>query len=1182
MRNVAIENCTFQSINLLGCQTVLDFNNTSASIKNCCFNLTSICNDTKESHTMIGASNSNLSIEDSLFITQNGKLLDIEQKSEVNITNTIFRDSKVTDVGDHPALIQVFKSKIKLESCTIRDNKGGLIVRARQCAQVSIDDSRFLNNSAWECTLCASQSNISILNTNISESSGNFSIIYLVKTSTNITGVNFTYNNGSFLVRSSEVTFNGANLFEYCRQNFSRAEKYWAQGTLTVIQSTVTFLGNTSFLENHSKNSGGGMYISESIMKMYGNLTIAKNQAEKNGGGALFYSSTVFCSGEWIFANNTAAFAGGGISIVDTTITLGYNDLWTHCNSFGILNITGNVADVGAGINLEANSKIYGIESSHFHYNIIFASNNASYKGGAIHVNDSTYSSVCASKFFADYDVQTECFLQILHDDEDTGDQTSTISFTNNSANNGLGSILYGGLLDRCTVNPLATEYNKTFHSTEHSDPIHAVDYFRRVTGLNSTSDEIKGIASDSLRICICEGNKTDCEHNNKTVIRVKRGEEFNITVSAVDQVNKSTSENTSISSYLEPECNPSTLGKGQQLQFIQGECSNLTFNVFSPKKTGNTITLVVYVDESPCIDAGLSNRSVRIIFDNYKCPNGFQEDMGESNKCECVCHDRIKDYVMCNPEKQTFLKKTNAWINYINESGYLVYLYCPYDYCKPPSKSDSINLNLPNGADAQCAYNRSGLLCGRCRQGFQLSTATPRCLQCSKSSIGMYVAGYILGGIGGIVMVLLFLMLNVTVVQGTLNGLIFYANIILMCRSSFFPSLHPNFSTVFIYFLNTRLGFDRCYPDSVDEAQKIWHNLFFPVYAFSLVVALILLSKYSSRCAQIIGKRNPVATLATIILFMYTSLLQSVIDILAFAILKYPDGSYKVVWRPDGSVDYFRGKHIPLFLVAVAILTIGLAYTCVLFAWQWLIRAPNKLVFRWIRNTKLGSFMDAYHAPYKPKYRYWTGLLLFVRIMLNLAVMANRSSNPRTNLFAIILFVVFLFLLKAYLGDRIYKQRLLDYFETTCYFNLLLFSLVSFNSVGNMQTQMVAIHVSVGITFVMTMCALLYHIHYTLFCGIKRYKEVNENTLWWMRGRKVHSDTSHVVNSGERTKVHFKHTNTEVSLSSLVACSTEEDTCQKQGTCTLNLSTRNTVRTKSQISEQYTTDLREPLLEQP
>ena len=419
--------------------------------------------------------------------------------------------------------------------------------------------------------------------------------------------------------------------------------------------------------------------------------------------------------------------------------------------------------------------------------------------------------------------------------------------------------------------------------------------------------------------------------------------------MSAVDQVNKSATSSF-ISSYLEPECDHSTLGEGQQLQSVHGECSILTFNIFSPNKT-DTMTLVVYVDKSPCIDAGFSNRTVTIYFNDCTCPISFQEKniMGTPNKCECICHDHIKDYViMCNPEKQTFLKKQNSWIGYIddgNNSGYLVYPNCPYDYCKPPM-TVNISLTLSNDSYSQCAYNRTGLLCGQCRQGFQLSTATPRCLQCLKSSIGLYIAGYILGGISGIVMVLLFLMLNVTVVQGTLNGLIFYANIILMCRSSFFPSIHPDFSTVFIYFLNSRLGFDRCYPDGVDEAQNKWHRFFFPIYALSLVVAIILLSKYSSRCARIIGKRNPVATLATIILLMYTSLLQSVIDILAFAILKYPDGSYKVVWRPDGSVDYFRGKHIPLFLVAVAILTIGLAYTCVLFAWQWLIRAPNKLVF--------------------------------------------------------------------------------------------------------------------------------------------------------------------------------------------------------------------------------------------
>ena len=244
-------------------------------------------------------------------------------------------------------------------------------------------------------------------------------------------------------------------------------------------------------------------------------------------------------------------------------------------------------------------------------------------------------------------------------------------------------------------------------------------------------------------------------------------------------------------------------------------------------------------------------------------------------------------------------------------------------------------------------------------------------------------------------------------------------------------------------------------------------------------------------------------------------------------------------MWLPDASVKYFKGKYIPLFLVAVFILVLGLVYTFLLFAWQWLIQAPNKLMFRWIRNTKLHSFMEAYHAPYKPKYRYWMGLLLFIRILLNIIVMVNKSGSPHTciNLLAIVILVSFLFLLKAYLGDGIYKQRLLDYLETTYYFNLMLFSLVSFNSADNPQSQRVAIHVSVGITFVMTICTLLYHIHYTL-CEIKRYKKASDSILRWMSRKK--GDTSNVTNTVENAQVRYKPTNTEVWLSNSLACSTE------------------------------------------
>ena len=77
--------------------------------------------------------------------------------------------------------------------------------------------------------------------------------------------------------------------------------------------------------------------------------------------------------------------------------------------------------------------------------------------------------------------------------------------------------------------------------------------------------------------------------------------------------------------------------------------------------------------------------------------------------------------------------------------------------------------------------------------------------------------------------------------------------------------------------------------------------------------------------------------------------------------------------------------------------------------------------------------------------------------------------------------------------------------------------------------------------------------------------------------------DTSNVTNTVENAQVRYKSTNTEVWLSNSLACSTEQETYKNSiGACTLvNLSTRDQDMTESQVSEYYTTDLREPLLEQ-
>ena len=50
--------------------------------------------------------------------------------------------------------------------------------------------------------------------------------------------------------------------------------------------------------------------------------------------------------------------------------------------------------------------------------------------------------------------------------------------------------------------------------------------------------------------------------------------------------------------------------------------------------------------------------------------------------------------------------------------------------------------------------------------------------------------------------------------------------------------------------------------------------------------------------------------------------------------------------------------------------------------------------MFKWTRSTKLNASVPAHHAPYYSKYRYWTGLLLLVRVVLYITTSVTMSSN--------------------------------------------------------------------------------------------------------------------------------------------------------------------------------------------
>ena len=122
------------------------------------------------------------------------------------------------------------------------------------------------------------------------------------------------------------------------------------------------------------------------------------------------------------------------------------------------------------------------------------------------------------------------------------------------------------------------------------------------------------------------------------------------------------------------------------------------------------------------------------------------------------------------------FRVSTNSWITYINDTdlpGYVKCRYCPFDYCKHSEDNVSINFNLPNGADAQCSYNRTGVLCGSCTGKSSLSLASSRCLPCHHYWPAVCVVILLAAILAGILLVTALLALNMTVSAGLINSCI-------------------------------------------------------------------------------------------------------------------------------------------------------------------------------------------------------------------------------------------------------------------------------------------------------------------------------------------------------------------------------------------------------------------------
>ncbi len=378
--------------------------------------------------------------------------------------------------------------------------------------------------------------------------------------------------------------------------------------------------------------------------------------------------------------------------------------------------------------------------------------------------------------------------------------------------------------------------------------------------------------------------------------------------------------------------------------------------------------------------------------FQILPCPIGFT--ISETNKQACTCSPFLKNLklgIVCDIDKAIVQLPPMSWfgkgVKYNSSEAYSS--ICPPDYCSI-GHATSYNATL---SDPLCRYNRTDIMCGQCQHGLSQVFGSFECIECSNLWI-LTIVGYM---VVGITIVLLLFYTKLTIASSLLGGIIFFANLSAVSLHMNLLGSNPYTFPVRILMaaLNLNVGYSVCFYNGMDTVTKTAMQFAFPMYLWLIVLALVVISRYSIRISNLIVGSS-VQVLVTLIHFSFAKLLMTVCDVFTSAEIQYlsnNDSSNKLlVWYFDGNERYIAGRHFPLFCASVVTLLVFiLPYLCFTTVFFRIGRLSRCL---WI-NRRLGPFIDAFCGPYKSKYRYWFSVRLWIVTLLYVAYATLRGIHP-------------------------------------------------------------------------------------------------------------------------------------------------------------------------------------------
>uniref|UniRef100_A0A1X7TRA8 Uncharacterized protein n=1 Tax=Amphimedon queenslandica TaxID=400682 RepID=A0A1X7TRA8_AMPQE len=426
------------------------------------------------------------------------------------------------------------------------------------------------------------------------------------------------------------------------------------------------------------------------------------------------------------------------------------------------------------------------------------------------------------------------------------------------------------------------------------------------------------------------------------------------------------------------------------------------------------------------------------------ECPIGFSIDKSQGS---CTCSQSVsRENVTCDINSLNITHNGLLWIgtchtstpfnaNAINPNACIINEDCLL-YCSP----NPVTFKL-NDTDTQCVDDRGHRMCGSCREGYSLLMGSNKCGQCHNNY--MMIAWIALFAVMGVLLVVLLIALNLTVSVGTLNGLLFYANIVKLYEPVFSRKGALPVSSQVISWINLDFGFEICFYNGMDSYAKQWLQFAFPLYLWIIIIIIIQLCRRYGKISRLMGS-HAVPVLSTLTFLSYTKLVRTIVIVLhkREITLHCTNESARSVslWYEDPNVEYAKGKHAGLFGFALLVTVFFvIPYTLFLLL--------NRFYEKYLSNFKVlkkfwsrfKPIIDAYSGPMKDEYRFWPGLLLVARIPVLLTVTFLKDES------SVLLLAVAAFILSlSFIFGGMYRKKLNNIIEFWFLLNLCIMASLS------------------------------------------------------------------------------------------------------------------------------------------